>query len=150
MACPFCSYARVHVEDGENCCHFQIHYAAADQANHEENRAGDFKHFNFAIVEHVAGQRDREEHAKNRDGEHGDSVNWINGELISADSLEFGFLLPERPVVLSQARRRSCAADASLHARQTNKRIDIKRARIVEILLERHLHDGSVKSIGMA
>lgn len=83
VARPLCRYASVHVEDGKDCRHLQIHDATADQAYHEKDRAGDFKHFNLAMVKHVGGQGDREENAEYRYGEDGDSVEkrkWIQIE----------------------------------------------------------------------
>lgn len=61
MARPFRRYAGVHVENGKDRRHLQIHDATAYQADHEEDRAGDFEHFNLPIAEHVGGQGDREE-----------------------------------------------------------------------------------------
>lgn len=76
---PFRRYAGVHVKNGEDCRHLQIHDAAAHQTDHEKDGTGHFEHFNLAVVEHVGGEGDREEDTKHRDGEHGNSV---NGKLI--------------------------------------------------------------------
>lgn len=74
---PLRSYARIHVENWEDCCHLQIHYSAAHQANHQKYRAGDFKHFNLPIMEHVGGQGDGKENTDYRYYKNGDSVeNW--------------------------------------------------------------------------
>lgn len=74
MARPFRRYARVHIKNGKDCCHLQIHYATADQTYHQKDRTGDFKHFNLSIVEHVGGHGDRKENTEYRYGEDGDSV----------------------------------------------------------------------------
>lgn len=57
---------------------------------------------------------------------------------------------PNKPVVLSQTRRRSRAIGAAFHAWQTQERIDVERTRVVEIFVVCHFHYCSIESVRMA
>lgn len=73
MATPLRSYARVHVEDGKNGSHFEIHQNTSEQADHKKYRASDFKDFQLAMVKDVERQHDGEEDAKHGNCQHGNS-----------------------------------------------------------------------------
>jgi hypothetical protein len=94
---PFCRYAGIHIEDGKNRRHLQIHNATTHKANHEKDWTGDLKYFNLAIVEHVSCQSDREENTEYRYRQDGDS----NGkkEKGKMKKIFVDFLLPKRPVI---------------------------------------------------
>jgi hypothetical protein len=59
---PFCCDARVETENGKNCSHLEIHDAAAEQTNHEEDWTRYFKHLELSMMKDVECHYNREEY----------------------------------------------------------------------------------------
>jgi hypothetical protein len=73
MTTPLRSYARIHVKNGKNGSHFEIHQNTSEQTDHKKYWACDFKDFQLAMMKDVECQHNGKEDAKDGNCEHGNS-----------------------------------------------------------------------------